>query len=297
MAEKKKSSHKEVKEKKKSADSLAAALAESTKARETQMPSQNYSVDSESQYSFSSFLMFLSNNFVLLLVAVIFFMAGFFSGSMWQENQTLKNGVAAAPTAIPGEAAPGQPAPPSQAPEKVPAVTAEDHVRGSRTAKVQLVEYSDFNCGFCSRFHGTMKEVMAAYSDSDVAWVYRDMPILGSNKEAEASECAAKLGGETAYWSFTDGYFDSVGDDPSLRGNDEGLADLAVTAEVNRASFLKCLSSGETKAEVDADMAGGRAVGINGTPGTVIVVDGEGKEVIPGALPVTEVKKLIDKYL
>ena len=57
-------------------------------------------------------------------------------------------------------------------------VTAEDHIKGSIDAPVKIIEYSDFECPFCKRFHVTMNQVIDEYGDSgQVAWVYRQFPL------------------------------------------------------------------------------------------------------------------------
>jgi protein-disulfide isomerase len=90
-------------------------------------------------------------------------------------------------------------------------VTEADHLRGSQSAAVTVVEYSDFGCPYCQQFHQTMKQVMNNYDDSEVAWAYRHFPIPQLHPQAprlaRASECAADLGGEDAFWTFADEVF------------------------------------------------------------------------------------------
>ena len=53
-----------------------------------------------------------------------------------------------------------------------------DHILGSSNAEITIVEYSDFECPYCSNFHKTMEQIMAEYKDSGkVAWVYRHFPL------------------------------------------------------------------------------------------------------------------------
>jgi|AntRauTorcE11897_2_1112592.scaffolds.fasta_scaffold08011_3 protein-disulfide isomerase len=88
-----------------------------------------------------------------------------------------------------------------------------DHIRGNIDAEVVLVEYSDFFCPFCSSFHDTMKQIVGTYEADQVAWVYRHFPIpqLQGHEQAplyaQASECVADLGGNDAFWSFSDSVF------------------------------------------------------------------------------------------
>lgn len=91
----------------------------------------------------------------------------------------------------------------------------DGHVRGAEDAPVTIVEYSDFDCPYCARFHDTMLQVMEEY-DGQVRWVYRHYPIeqLHPNapKIAEASECIANLDGEEAFWRFADTYYATKSD-------------------------------------------------------------------------------------
>ena len=83
-----------------------------------------------------------------------------------------------------------------------------DHIRGNPAAPVTLVEYSDFECPFCKRFHTTAKRLVDE-SGGRVKWVYRHFPLdelhpVKARQEAVASECAAELGGNDAFWKFAD---------------------------------------------------------------------------------------------
>ncbi|MEQ1849091.1 MAG: thioredoxin domain-containing protein [Candidatus Peribacteraceae bacterium] len=97
-------------------------------------------------------------------------------------------------------------------PASVPELTSDDHVRGNRKADIAVFEYSDFQCPFCTRVHGTYKQIIDHYGDQ-VMWVYRHFPLTSIHPDAvpysKGSECAAKLGGEDAFWSFTDELFKS----------------------------------------------------------------------------------------
>ena len=92
--------------------------------------------------------------------------------------------------------------------DQVTPVTSDDNIKGSPDAPIKIVEYSDFDCPFCSRFHASMNQVIE--NNDDVAWVYRHLPLdqLHPNARTVAtiSECVAELGGNDAFWTFTDGY-------------------------------------------------------------------------------------------
>lgn len=97
--------------------------------------------------------------------------------------------------------------------EPMAPVTSEDHIRGNPNAPVKIVEYSDMECPFCRRFHTTMKQVMDGYGkDGKVVWVYRHLPLDSihskARPEAVAAECADELGGNDAFWTFIDRFFE-----------------------------------------------------------------------------------------
>lgn len=91
-------------------------------------------------------------------------------------------------------------------------ITQNDHIRGSVDSPVKIVEYSDLECPFCKRHHDTMKEVINKYGEDKVAWIYRHLPLASLHskapKEAEATECAAELGGNDGFWKLTDKIFE-----------------------------------------------------------------------------------------
>jgi protein-disulfide isomerase len=95
-----------------------------------------------------------------------------------------------------------------------------EYVRGNASAKVTLIEYSDFECPFCKRFHATMQQVLAA-EGNNVRWVYRQFPLDSlhskARTEALASECAGEQG---KFWEFVDSLFKVT---PSNNGMDISL--------------------------------------------------------------------------
>lgn len=92
----------------------------------------------------------------------------------------------------------------------LPAVGEEDEIRGDQNATVTVIEYSDYDCPYCSRFHETMKQILDEYS-GQVRWVYRQFPLVqlhpNAPKLSEAAECVSTLEGEEAFWRFSDVYF------------------------------------------------------------------------------------------
>jgi len=94
-------------------------------------------------------------------------------------------------------------------------VDENDHIAGNPNADIIIVEYSDTECSYCKKFHLTMNRIIDEYGkDGNVAWVYRHFPIDSSHpkarKEAEATECATELGGNTAFWDYINKMFEII---------------------------------------------------------------------------------------
>lgn len=177
-------------------------------------------------------------------------------------------------------------------------VTAQDHIRGNPDAPVKIIEYSDAECPFCKLFHETMQQVVAEYGDQ-VAWVYRHYPLdqlhQKARSEAVAFECANELGGNDAFWKYTDRLFEVT---PSNDGLDASeLPKIAAYAGLDTSAFTKCLTSGKYDAHIESDLQNAIVTGGNGTPWSIIVAKSGEKYPVPGALPYEEMKKLIDEAL
>lgn len=204
------------------------------------------------------------------------------------------SGSARAPlAAAPSGAAPA-PGDNGQQVGEVAPINDEDHMRGDKNAEITLLEYSDFECPFCSRFHPTLVQAMNEYKGK-VRWVYRHFPLNSihpnAQKAAEASECASEQG---KFWEMADKMFEKQASGLSVAQ----LSTLAKEAGVRDIKkFDTCVSSGKYAQLVAADLASGEAAGVTGTPGTIVIGKDGTKQLIPGALPYESVKQIIDSML
>lgn len=189
-------------------------------------------------------------------------------------------------------------------------IKSTDHIRGSKNAKIVLMEYSDTECPFCKLYHVEMKKVFDEFGkNNDVAWVYRHFPIsYGDNplhkkaaKEAEATECAAELGGEDKFWEYLDKVYEIT---PSNDGLDlSKLPEIAVTVGLDKDKFVSCLDSGKYAAKVKDSYDEALKSGAQGTPYTIIkyknefipLVDANGNGL--GALKFEVMKQIINQLL
>lgn len=178
--------------------------------------------------------------------------------------------------------------------DQVAAVTADDHIKGPADAPITIVEYSDFDCVFCARFHDSMNQLVQA--NSDVAWVYRHFPLEQLHPEAKgtaiASECVATIAGTDAFWTFTDGYF-AARAAADERPVDQLVNALALEAGVSTADLTACIEQGDTIAAVEADMENAFATGGRGTPWSVLIGPTGKTYPINGAVPPAAIEQLI----
>lgn len=203
------------------------------------------------------------------------------------------SGGGAAPAQIAGQPAPTV-AQEADRTDQVAAVTSEDHRKGPADAPITIVEYSDFDCPFCSRFHDSMNALVTA--NDDVAWVYRHFPLEQLHPQAEgvslASECVADIAGADAFWSFTDGYFAARGARDATP-HDVLVPQLANEAGVTTADLQECLNSGRMQADVQADIDNAIATGGRGTPWSILIGPTGKTYPINGALPDAAIQQVI----
>jgi len=146
-------------------------------------------------------------------------------------------------------------------PPRVEVSLDDDASKGPAKAPVTIVEFSDYQCPYCSRAEQTVKDVLKKYGDK-LHFVYRDYPLPfhpNSNIAAQASECAKDQG---KFWEMHNAMFANQGK--------LAQADLVETAGgisgIDKDKFKACLESGKFKDEVQKDYDDGQKYGVTGTP-------------------------------
>jgi protein-disulfide isomerase len=165
-------------------------------------------------------------------------------------------------------------------------VEAKGPMKGKGDGKVTIVEFSDFQCPFCSRAEPSVDEVMKNYSDK-VKVHFRHFPLDFHDKAFKAAEAAACAEEQGKFWEFHKILFANQG---ALDVGD--LKTHAKTIGLETGKFNECLDSGRMKAKVDDDMSAGKKAGVNGTP--AFFINGV---LLSGAQPYEEFKRVIDAEL
>ena len=159
--------------------------------------------------------------------------------------------------------------------------------KGGANAAVTIVEFSDFQCPFCSRVNPTIDQVLKTYGDQ-VKVVFRQFPLNSihpqAQKAAEASLCAHEQG---EFWKYHDAMF---ADQKGLQVDQ--LKAKATTVGLDAEKFNACLDGGKFASKVATDLAEGSQAGVSGTP--AMFVNGR---FLSGAQPFESVAAIIDDEL
>jgi protein-disulfide isomerase len=194
--------------------------------------------------------------------------------------QKLMEQAAATPPPAPAPAAPEAP------PAKVDIKIGDAPVKGPASAKVTVVEFSDFQCPFCGRVNPTLKEIEDQYKGK-IKIAFRNLPLPFHDKAHLAAEAALAANEQGKFWAMHDKLFanQQALDRPSLEKYAQEIG-------LNMNKFTAALDSGKFKDKVDSDAKEGAAVGATGTPTFFI----NGTRLV-GAQPADKFKEVIDAEL
>ena len=156
---------------------------------------------------------------------------------------------------------------------------------GGDNAKVQIVEFSDFQCPYCARGADVVHELKAKYGNK-INIAFKEFPLPmhhDARPAAEASLCVNEQGGDK-FWKFHDLAFKAQD-----KLDAAGLAKLAKQAGVDEKKFADCVAAKKFAPAVDADVAYGEKIGVRSTP--TFFVNGQ---LIAGAVPIDQFSEVID---
>jgi protein-disulfide isomerase len=206
-------------------------------------------------------------------------------------------GRLASPTAAVPRFGPAGPKSAQQPLPAQPVSLAGAATRGSTAAKIAIIEYSDFQCPYCSKFATEVfpRIDKAFVQTGQVLVAFRQLPLEAIHpfamKAAEASECAAREG---KFWEMHDRLFET----PKTLDEDS-VRKYALAIGLQSSAFDRCLK-GDRTAKIRADLQAAKVLGIEGTPSFLIGRLGPGGEVevkvrLNGAQPFERFKAEIDK--
>jgi protein-disulfide isomerase len=173
--------------------------------------------------------------------------------------------------------------------------------KGDKTAKVVLVEFSDYQCSFCARYvRETLPQIETDYiKTGKLKYVFRDLPLESIHqyafKAAEAASCAGEQG---KFWEMHDRLY---ANQTALSPKD--LAQYAQAIGLGVTKFQQCIDSGKYASSIRRDMAEAGNAGVTSTPSFLLgVVEGNSSKVrilkmLKGSKPFAAFKDAIDNTL
>lgn len=160
--------------------------------------------------------------------------------------------------------------------------------KGPADAKVTIVEYSDFQCPFCSKAAATVAEVEKKYG-SKVKIVFKNYPLPFHSQAKMAANAAlcAKEQDPKLFWKMHDAMF---ADQTKL--DKDSLLASAKKIGLKEADFKSCLETDKYKMAIENDMGDGQKLGIKSTP--TFFINGK---LVSGAQPIEVFSEVIDEDL
>ena len=157
-------------------------------------------------------------------------------------------------------------------------------VRGNPQGNVTMVEFFDYNCGFCKRAMSDMLDLIK--TDSNLKFVLKEFPVLGEGSVDAAHVAVAARMQDPTGKKYIEFHQKLLGG----RGPADKARALAVAKEVgfDMARIEKDMASDEVKTTIDESMKLADAIGVNGTPSYVV-----GDELVVGAVGLDALKQKI----
>jgi protein-disulfide isomerase len=165
-------------------------------------------------------------------------------------------------------------------------VAPTDPAIGPSYARIELVEFSDFECPYCRRAVPVLKQILSRYPDQ-VRLVWKDFPLpmhASARPAAEAAQCANEQG---QFWAYHDVLFRNQ----ELLKTDD-LRKHAADMGLDVGSFNECFESGRYRKQVDSRIQEGKRHGVSATP--TVFINGR---MVMGAMPFDVYDQIIREEL
>jgi protein-disulfide isomerase len=142
-----------------------------------------------------------------------------------------------------------------------PAVNNDDHMEGSLSAPVEIVEFGDYQCPYCGQAYPIIKDIQVLY-EGQIKFIFRNFPLTEIHQHAflaaQSAEAAALQG---KFWEMHDAIYEN-----QARLSEDLFLELATELGLDLEKFKKDVASAEVKEKVEGDFESGVRSGVNGTP-------------------------------
>jgi len=166
----------------------------------------------------------------------------------------------------------------------------DDPILGPEDAAITIIEFSDYECPYCRRWHQEVLPLLIEEYPDEVRFVYRDFPLTSIHSNAVPAAIAANCAGEQeaeAYWEYNQLLFSM-----DLGLGPEAYMGYAEELDLDTDAFTECLESDRHEEEVLADFEYASQLGIRSTP--TFFINGIA---LVGAQPYEVFKQVIDQEL
>lgn len=157
--------------------------------------------------------------------------------------------------------------------------------KGPMQAAVTIVEFSDFECPFCSEVQTTLKQLVQNY-EKEVRLVFKHMPLEGHRNSLPAARAAFCAAEQDRFWQYHDALFASRNLSPAI------FDEIAANLGLGLPKFQACMNSEHSRAAIIKDIETARLFHIESTP--TFIVNGK---LIKGALSFADFQKIIEREL
>jgi protein-disulfide isomerase len=176
-------------------------------------------------------------------------------------------------------------------------LTAADYTLGTADATLHIVTYIDLECPFCRQFHETVHAILK--DNPEVSVTYRHFPLEQLHPNAKGlaivAECSGQVGGDAAFFRVVDSIFKSQ--KLTEQTDISKVPSFLAAAGLDGREVLPCMNDLDIEEAVEADMAEGLALGVQGTPSSFVYQNGVLVDEIVGAQPQNVVQDIIDDLL
>lgn len=168
-------------------------------------------------------------------------------------------------------------------------------VLGDQNAPITILEWGDYQCTYCYRFHTTTLDVISAeYIQTGKAkLVFRDFPLNGPDSvlAAEAAYCAGEQG---MYWEYHDEIYKNWAGERTGWVNRESLNKFGIATSINLSELNNCIDSKKYHQRVLDHYSYGQSIGIDATP-SFLIFNNEKIIKITGNQPLEVFQKVLDE--
>ncbi len=141
------------------------------------------------------------------------------------------------------------------------------HMTGPANAKVQLVEYGDYQCPFCGAAYQPVKTVVDKYKNNpNFTFVFRNFPLSQHPNAQEAAEAAEAAGAQGKYFEMHDMLYQNQNDWSGTLSPTSAFESYAQTLGLDVNKFKSDLTTNKYINNITQDQADGEALGVNATP-------------------------------